>query len=67
MDLLRRLASMEVMLCQDFVDALALQEKNHNTASYTPEGSMDNVWPGTYYLESIDSKYRRKYVKVPMA
>jgi hydroxymethylglutaryl-CoA synthase len=40
---------------------------NHNAVSYTPEGSVDNVWPGTYYLESIDSKYRRKYVKVPVA
>jgi len=67
MDLLNRLANMKVVPCQEFVDALALREKNHNASSYTPQGSVDNVWPGAYYLESIDSKYRRKYAKAPVA
>jgi len=67
MDLLNRLASMKVVPPQDFVDALALREKNHNAASYTPEGSVDNIWPGAYYLESVDSKYRRKYLRAPKA
>ena len=44
-----------------------LREKNHNAGSYVPEGSIDNIWPGGYYLESIDSKYRRKYVRAPKA
>jgi len=38
-----------------------LREENHNAAPYKPTGSIDNIWPGTYYLESIDEKYRRKY------
>ncbi|KAJ7117836.1 hydroxymethylglutaryl-coenzyme A synthase N terminal-domain-containing protein [Mycena epipterygia] len=66
MDLLNRLAKMKVVPCQDFVDALELREKNHNAVSYTPEGSVDNIWPGAYYLESVDEKYRRKYVKAPV-
>ncbi|KAF9466138.1 hydroxymethylglutaryl-coenzyme A synthase C terminal-domain-containing protein [Collybia nuda] len=67
MDLLSRLASMKVVPCQEFVDALALREKNHNAVNYTPEGSVDNIWPGAYYLDSVDSKYRRKYLRAPSA
>jgi len=61
MDLVNRLASMKVVPCQEYVDALQLREKNHNAGSYVPLGSLDNIWPGAYYLEEIDSKYRRKY------
>ncbi|KAJ7180778.1 hydroxymethylglutaryl-coenzyme A synthase C terminal-domain-containing protein [Mycena filopes] len=67
MDLLNRLKKMKVVPCQEFVDALELREKNHNAVSYTPEGSIDNIWPGAYYLASVDEKYRRKYLKAPLA
>ncbi|KAJ3717970.1 hydroxymethylglutaryl-coenzyme A synthase C terminal-domain-containing protein [Lentinula raphanica] len=63
MDLTKRLAAMKVVPCQDFVDALNLREKNHNAKDYVPEGSVDNIWPGAYYLDSVDGKFRRKYVK----
>ncbi|KAH9975383.1 hydroxymethylglutaryl-CoA synthase [Lactifluus volemus] len=61
LDLINRLESMKVVPCQEFVDSLALREANHNAAPYKPSGSIENVWPGTYYLESIDEKFRRKY------
>ena len=67
MDLLNRLASMKVVPCQEYVDALKLREKNHNAGSYIPEGSIDNIWPGAFYLENIDEKYRRKYGRAPRA
>ncbi|KIL69216.1 hypothetical protein M378DRAFT_69599 [Amanita muscaria Koide BX008] len=67
LDLINRLASMKVASPQEFVDALKLREKNHNAVSYTPEGSVDNIWPGAYYLESVDHKYRRKYLRAPLA
>ncbi|KAI9464723.1 hydroxymethylglutaryl-coenzyme A synthase C terminal-domain-containing protein [Boletus coccyginus] len=67
MDLLKRLASMKVVPCQEYVDALALREKNHNAVNYTPGGSVDNIWPGNFYLESVDSKFRRKYARAPVA
>ncbi|KAG6899165.1 ATP-dependent 5'-3' DNA helicase hcs1 [Termitomyces sp. T159_Od127] len=67
LDLLNRLQSMKVVPPQEFIDALALREKNHNAHDYTPEGLVENVWPGAYYLESIDKKYRRKYVRAPLA
>ncbi|KAK7060947.1 3-hydroxy-3-methylglutaryl coenzyme A synthase [Paramarasmius palmivorus] len=62
MDLTNRLAAMKVVPCQDFVDALALREKNHNAKDFVPEGSIDNIWPGAFYLESIDGKYRRNCI-----
>ncbi|KAI6149549.1 hydroxymethylglutaryl-coenzyme A synthase C terminal-domain-containing protein [Pisolithus tinctorius] len=67
LDLLERLKNMKVVPCQEYVDALALREKNHNAVNYTPEGSIDNIWPGAYYLESVDGKFRRKYARAPKA
>ncbi|KAJ7908912.1 hydroxymethylglutaryl-coenzyme A synthase N terminal-domain-containing protein [Mycena leptocephala] len=54
MDLLNRLAKMKVVPCQEFVDALELRKKNHNAVSYTPRAL-------------VDDKYRRKYLKAPLA
>lgn len=67
LDLLNRLESMKVVPCQEYVDAMLLREKNHNAGQYTPSGSLDNIWPGAYYLEEIDAKYRRKYGRKPRA
>ncbi|EPQ56268.1 hydroxymethylglutaryl-CoA synthase [Gloeophyllum trabeum ATCC 11539] len=67
MDLLNRLASMKVVPCQEYVDSLHLRELNHNAAAYKPTGDIDNIWPGAYYLEEIDSKYRRRYARAPVA
>ncbi len=44
-----------------------LRHKGHNAVSYVPEGALENIWPGGWYLESIDSKYRRKYARLPKA
>jgi len=67
MNLVNRLANMKVVPCQDYVDAMVLREKNHNAGQYTPSGSLDDIWPGAYYLEEIDAKYRRKYGRKPLA
>ncbi|KAF7985183.1 hypothetical protein HWV62_7782 [Athelia sp. TMB] len=67
MDLINRLAAIKVVPCQEYVDALGLREKNHSAVDYTPSGSIDNIWPNAYYLESVDSKYRRKYARAPKA
>jgi hydroxymethylglutaryl-CoA synthase len=82
MNLLEQLSGMKVVPPQEFIKALEvcgfhiflycvrlrfiflqLRVKNHN---YTPEGLVENIWPGAYYLESADSKYRRKYVRAPL-
>ena len=44
-----------------------LREEHHLLKSWTPAGSVDNIWPGAYYLEEVDGKYRRKYARVPKA
>ncbi|KAG8835571.1 hypothetical protein FRC17_002491 [Serendipita sp. 399] len=67
MDLLARLDAMKVVPCEEFVGALKIREQNHNSAPYAPTGSIDDLWPGSYYLESIDDKFRRKYAIAPSA
>ncbi|EIW66406.1 hypothetical protein TREMEDRAFT_41020 [Tremella mesenterica DSM 1558] len=56
-----RLASMEVRPCEEYVTALKLRESNHNAVKYTPQGSLDDIWPGSYYLEGVDELFRRTY------
>ncbi|BEJ12340.1 hypothetical protein CspHIS471_0208000 [Cutaneotrichosporon sp. HIS471] len=67
MALKERLAAMEVVPCQRYVDGLKLREDNHNAIEYLPKGSLENVWPGAYYLEGIDGLYRRTYKQKPVA
>ncbi|PSR77886.1 hypothetical protein PHLCEN_2v7666 [Hermanssonia centrifuga] len=67
LDLINRLASMKVVPCQEYVDSLKLREKHHMVSTYEPVGSTDNIWPGGYYLESVDGKWRRKYGRMPKA
>ncbi|KAI0052049.1 hydroxymethylglutaryl-CoA synthase [Auriscalpium vulgare] len=65
LDLVRRLESMRVVPCEEFVAALKLREENHTAAPYLPQGLLENVAPGAYYLENIDEKFRRKYAVAP--
>lgn len=44
-----------------------LREENHNAVKYTPQGSLDDIWPGAYYLEGVDELYRRTYGQKPLA
>ncbi|CAI5756170.1 unnamed protein product [Candida verbasci] len=46
---------------QDYVNAIELREKAHLQKSFKPSGSLDHLSKGTYYLEEIDDKFRRKY------
>lgn len=63
MDLKPRLAAMQVVPCIAYVDALQTREENHNASSYIPQSSLEDLWPGTYYLKHIDEKYRRRYAR----
>jgi hydroxymethylglutaryl-CoA synthase len=38
-----------------------LRKKAHLQKSYTPAGSAETIAKGTYYLESVDDMFRRKY------
>jgi len=65
LDLVKRLDSMKVVPCQEYVDSLKLREHHHLTKTWAPSGSVDNIWPGGYYLENVDGKYRRTYKRAP--
>ncbi|NXD32510.1 HCS1 synthase, partial [Spelaeornis formosus] len=66
LNLKKRLANMEVRPCQEYVDALKLREENHNAVKYAPQGAVENIWPGAYYLEGVDELYRRTYLQRPV-
>jgi hydroxymethylglutaryl-CoA synthase len=38
-----------------------LREKAHQKKNFRPEGSIDNLASGTYYLTEVDNMFRRKY------
>ncbi|XP_053614969.1 hydroxymethylglutaryl-CoA synthase 1 [Plodia interpunctella] len=44
-----------------FSDIMDLRTANYHTAPYTPTGSIDVLFPGTYYLTNIDDQRRRTY------
>lgn len=43
-------------------DELQLREDKHNLDNYTPDGKVDDIWEGAYYLTHSDDKHRRTYV-----
>lgn len=38
-----------------------LRAKAHLQKDYTPLGSAETIFPGTYYLTSVDDMFRRNY------
>lgn len=44
-----------------FSDIMDVRTKNYHTAPYEPSGSIDVLFPGTYYLTKIDDLRRRTY------
>ncbi|XP_031833610.1 hydroxymethylglutaryl-CoA synthase [Nomia melanderi] len=48
----------------DYTKILEWREKNCHTVPFSPISSIDNMFPGTYYLVEVDEKYRRTYKRV---
>lgn len=46
-----------------FTSILDMRAKSYNSAPYEPVGSIDVLFPGTYYLKSIDDQRRRTYAQ----
>lgn len=44
---------------------LQVRESNHKKAPFIPIFNQDSLFPGTWYLVSIDDQYRRKYERKP--
>ncbi|KAJ2776329.1 3-hydroxy-3-methylglutaryl coenzyme A synthase [Coemansia javaensis] len=49
-----------------FEKIMELREHTHNAQEYQPTGSVDDLLPGTYYLQNVDSMWRRSYARTPL-
>ncbi|KAJ3332317.1 hypothetical protein HDU93_009156 [Gonapodya sp. JEL0774] len=56
-----RLASRTVVPPADFDATMKLREHSHNLKAYVPQGGLDGLFPGTYYIQQVDDKFRRAY------
>ncbi|KAF2133464.1 hydroxymethylglutaryl-CoA synthase [Dothidotthia symphoricarpi CBS 119687] len=61
LDLHARLDSRRVVAPEVYDEMCNLREKAHLQKDYTPSGSTDGLFPGTYYLTGIDGMFRRTY------
>lgn len=46
---------------EEYLAAIELREKAHLQKSFKPQGSLDNLSQGVYYLTEVDDKFRRNY------
>ncbi|KAF2019576.1 hydroxymethylglutaryl-CoA synthase [Aaosphaeria arxii CBS 175.79] len=60
-DIHARLDARRVVEPQVYDDMCNLRERAHLKKDYTPQGSIDGILPGTYYLTGIDGMFRRTY------
>jgi hydroxymethylglutaryl-CoA synthase len=51
---------------EEFDSILEKHEHDHHKAPYTPQASLDILFPGTWYLDSVDALHRRSYKRVPL-
>lgn len=58
-----KLNSRKKVTPQQFSDILEQRAKSSHLAPYTPIGSVDGLFSGTWYISEIDDKHRRKYAK----
>ncbi|XP_029406732.2 hydroxymethylglutaryl-CoA synthase 1 [Bactrocera dorsalis] len=59
------LNSREKVAPELFSQLMEVREKNNHAAPYTPTGSVSALFPGTYYLQSVDDMHRRTYERKP--
>lgn len=56
-----KLDSRAVLAPKVYDETMLLREKAHLQKGYTPTGDISRIAKGTYYLTSIDDKFRREY------
>lgn len=67
-----KLAHLKLMLDQrqkvapeEFTRLMEVREHNNHKAPYVPSGRIDVLFPGTFYLKSVDEMHRRIYERIP--
>uniref|UniRef100_A0A6B2L453 Hydroxymethylglutaryl-CoA synthase n=1 Tax=Arcella intermedia TaxID=1963864 RepID=A0A6B2L453_9EUKA len=58
--LTKRLSQRKFVEPREFAKTMLLREKHLLASAYVPEGTLD-LFPGTFYLDKVDDKYRRYY------
>ncbi|KAF2206003.1 hydroxymethylglutaryl-CoA synthase [Delitschia confertaspora ATCC 74209] len=61
LDLHTRLDSRRTVAPEAYDEMCNLREKAHLQKDYSPAGSTEHMFPGTYYLAGIDGMFRRTY------
>ncbi|XP_053557230.1 hydroxymethylglutaryl-CoA synthase, cytoplasmic [Bombina bombina] len=62
-DLKVRLDSRKNVSPSIFAENMKLREETHHLASYIPQGTVDDLFAGTWYLVRVDEKHRRYYAR----
>lgn len=65
-DIKKRLAMRLKPSPEEFSKMMEIREMNNHKAPYEPVGSIEHLFPGTYYLKSIDEMHRRVYERTPL-
>ncbi|PPJ57388.1 hypothetical protein CBER1_01439 [Cercospora berteroae] len=60
-DLHTKLEGRRVVSPETYEEFCNLREKAHLKSNFKPQGSVDTIAPGTYYLTEVDDMFRRKY------
>jgi len=60
-DVAKRLSQRQSVSAEEYTAALKERESFHSASDYVPKSSVEALFPGTYYLEKIDSEKRRTY------
>lgn len=58
-----RLESRLVVPAEEFDATMHLREESHQLKDYVPKGDPTRMFPGTFYLASVDDKFRRSYLR----
>ncbi|XP_029433711.1 hydroxymethylglutaryl-CoA synthase, cytoplasmic [Rhinatrema bivittatum] len=62
-DLKARLDTRQCVAPGVFAENMKLREDTHHLANYIPQGSVENLFAGTWYLVRVDEKHRRQYAR----
>ena len=57
----QQLASRRKASMQEFTTALQEQEQHYMACDWQPTAGLDDLRPGTWYLDAVDAKGRRCY------
>lgn len=62
-DMFQRLEARKRCSVEEFEAALDLRAAKYGHANMTPDGPLDSISPGTFYLTGINAQYHRAYAR----